>query len=298
MSGRRVLVTGATGFVGGHLTCRLLEDGWQVAALVLPSSDVHRLDERVRAYELDGETSTVMAHVAAVRPDVVIHLASLFIAEHSSDQVKPLVEGNVLFGAQLLEAMDAAGVDALVNTGTSWQHFEGAEYDPVCLYAATKQAFEAIAAFYVNARGLRMQTLHLFDTYGPDDPRPKLFHVLRAAAASGETLKMSPGEQAVDLVHVDDVVEAFLVATERAVQSPSGTSEVWAVSSGEQVSLRELVGRWQAAAGRNVSVEWGGREYRQREVMQPWRGASLPGWMPKWPLDAGLADMERHGVNP
>jgi nucleoside-diphosphate-sugar epimerase len=209
---RRILVTGATGFVGTHLTRRFADDGWDVSALVRPQSDVDRLDPRVTAYAPYGDTATLVSAIVDARPDVVIHLASLFIAEHAPDQVGPLVESNVLFGAQLLEAMDAAGVDALVNTGTSWQYFDGVDYDPVCLYAATKQAFEDIALFYVSARGLRMQTLRLYDTYGPDDPRPKLFHALRAAAETGVTLRMSPGEQIVDMLHVDDVVAALRIA--------------------------------------------------------------------------------------
>lgn len=288
---RRALVTGATGFVGSHLVARLVDRGWSVSALVLPTPDVARLDSRVRALELDGSTSRVIECVAESSPDVVFHLASLFIAEHVSEQVSPLVEANVLFGAQLLEGMHVNGCDALVNTGTSWQHLGDADYDPVCLYAATKQAFEDIAAFFVNAHGLRMQTLRLFDTYGPDDPRPKLFGLLRTAASEGRVLEMSPGEQQIALVHIDDVVGAFEIAAERTLSSAPGTSEAWAVS-GERMSLREVVARWEAASGRSVDVRWGGRQYRVREVMDPWHGRVLEGWSPAVGFDEGVAAME------
>ncbi len=297
MSAPRILVTGATGFVGTHLTRHLADAGWDVSALVLPLPDVERLDERVAPYELDGTTERVIAQVAQARPDVVVHLASLFVAEHTPQQVAPLVEANVLFGAQLLEAMSAAGVTALVNTGTSWQHFEDADYDPVCLYAATKQAFEDLAAYYVNARGLRMVTLRLFDTYGSNDPRPKLFNVLRSAAAEGRRIAMSPGRQQIDLVHVDDVAAAFEVAAARALDAPPATNEAWAVSAGERVSLRELVERWERASGVHVDIDWGGRPYRQREVMTLWSGPVLPGWNPRIALEEGLRSMEGEGTS-
>lgn len=289
---RRALVTGATGFVGAHLTRALADHGWDVSALVLPGPDRERLDPRVTALELDGTTERVIECLASARPDVVFHLASLFIAEHTAEQVAPLITSNVLFGAQVLEAMDLTGCDALVNTGTSWQHFGDAEYDPVCLYAATKQAFEDLARFYSNARGMRVQTVRLFDTYGPDDPRPKLFHALRTASAEGRTLEMSKGEQRIDLVYIDDIVSAFEVAAERALSSAEGTTEAWAISSGERLSLRDLVERWQAVTGRTLDVNWGGRPYRAREVMEPWTGPVLPDWQPRVRLDEGIAMME------
>lgn len=295
MMARRALVTGGTGFIGSRLIGRLLEEGWDVSALVLPGPQVCPLDHRVTSHELDGSTATVVRAVNDARPDAVFHLASLFLAEHRPDQVEPLISANVLFGTQLLEAMDAAGgTPTLINTGTSWQHYGGAAYDPVCLYAATKQAFEDIAAYYVNARGLRMVTLQLFDTYGPGDPRPKLFHALRTAATEGRVLEMSAGEQLIDLVHIDDVVEAFLIASARGARLRPGTSEVWAVSSPARLTLRELVERWRSITGLPLEVHWGGRPYRPREVMLPWCGPVLEDWVPKVGLDEGIALMESH----
>ena len=101
-----------------------------------------------------------------------------------------------------------------MNTGSYSQHYGGRAYSPVSLYAATKQAFQDILQFYCEVRGLRAVTLELPDTYGPDDKRPKLFSLLDRVARSGETLQMSPGEQLLDLLHVDDVVHGYEVAAD------------------------------------------------------------------------------------
>lgn len=69
--------------------------------------------------------------------------------------------------------------------------------------------------YYIEASGLRVITLKLFDTYGPDDPRPKLMNLIQRMAMDNQPLAMSPGEQQIDLVHVEDVVRAFMVASER-----------------------------------------------------------------------------------
>lgn len=291
---RVALLTGVSGFVGANLARHLMREGWEVHAAV---RDALRLENDLQAcgmkiHAIDGTTQGMIQLMQDVRPMVVFHLASLFIAEHKPEQVEPLITSNVLFGVQLLEGMKEAGVRYLVNTGTSWQHYENDAYNPVCLYAATKQAFEDIAKYYAEAAQLRVITLKLFDTYGPGDRRQKLFALLRKTADSGDVLTMSPGEQLIDLVHIDDVVAAFLMAAERLMSGQGEPLEAYAVSSGRPLKLRELVDAYSKATGLHPNVVWGGRTYRNREVMTPWnRGQPVPGWQPFVRLEDGLRSL-------
>jgi nucleoside-diphosphate-sugar epimerase len=291
-AGPRALVTGATGFVGGRLAGRLLAQGWSVHA-VRRASSVKPAPAGVQVHRHDGSTVQLAAIAAAVRPEVTFHLASLFLAQHGPEDVVPLVKANVEFGAQLLEAVTGAGCRRIVDAGTAWQHLAGANYDPVCLYAATKQAFADVLAYWVAARGLAATTLQLHDTYGPGDPRPKLIPSLLRAASEGRRLALSPGEQRLDLVHVDDAAEAFAVAGRRLLDGvlAAGRHEVYAVSSGQAVRLRDVVDLLREATGLPIEVEWGARPYRPREVMEPWRGPTLPGWSPRIMLRDGFAGL-------
>jgi len=288
----RALITGAAGFIGGVLARRLLADGWEVHVLLGRScrrAALAEFEARVAVHDHDGSMDGMLAILAAARPDVVFHLASLFLTDHQPGQVQDLVGSNLLFGVQLAEAMVATGQARLVNTGTSWQHFGTAGYRPVNLYAATKQAFEDLLAYYQDARGLSGITLKLFDTYGPGDPRPKLVQILLGAARNGRPLELSPGEQTLDLVHVDDVAAAFALAGSRLLAAPAPLREAYLVS-GDRLTVRELVARIEAAVGRPILAAWGGRPYRAREVMTPLEpsGPELPGWAPAQDLDAGL----------
>jgi nucleoside-diphosphate-sugar epimerase len=287
----RALITGATGYIGTKLSQRLLDEGWRVDVLVREKS--RPLAGKVTSHGYDGSTQSVLDAVAVAKPDVVFHLASLFIAEHRSDQVTDLINSNLLFATQLAEACARNGVKHFINTGTSWQHYRSDVYDPVCLYAATKQAFEDILDYYADAFSMRVITLKLFDTYGPDDLRPKLVNLLVKALESGEALGMSPGEQVLDLVHIDDVTRAFAVAAQQLLDGVLPQPHVrYAVSSGKSLSVRQLVARLEQVSGRAINVIFSARPYREREVMSPWQaGMPPPGWHAQIDTDAGFASM-------
>ncbi len=291
---QRALITGITGFIGGKLAQRLLGDGWQIHAIVRPQSDTASLAfaDAVTFHAVeDGADLTPV--LAAARPDVVFHLASLYLAEHRPDQVEALVRSNILFPALLAEAMAATGSTRLINTGTAWQRYEGAGYRPVNLYAATKQAAEDLLLYHADARDLSVITLRLFDTYGRGDKRRKLIQILIDAVQSGEPIAMSPGDQIVDMSHVDDVVEAFVVSADRLLTSEGKLNEVFHVS-GQRQSVKDLAAMVSTTLGRPLHADFGGRPYRTREVMRPHAPSEaerLPGWVPSHSIETSLPDL-------
>lgn len=287
----RVLVSGGTGFVGRHLSLRLANVGCTVHAITRQENLTKgEPDEAgVHWHLYDGTVSSLIDILQQTKPEIVVHLASLFLGQHTSQNLRNLIDSNVLFGTQLLEAMDNSGVRLLLNTGTSWQNYKNSRYSPVNLYAATKQAFEDIALYYCQARNISMITLRLFDTYGLDDSRDKLLPLLKRAARTGELLELSPGEQLIDLVYIDDVVDGFVCACQRLLEGSVRLHEVFALSSGKPISLQELTRLYVASTNKPLNVKWGARPYRNREVMVPWDvGNVLPGWRPKTELSCGL----------
>ena len=284
----KILVTGTTGFIGGHLVRRLLNDRHEIHALTRPETDQNPLESTIVHTHL-GSTQNMIEIMEAAKPDAVIHLASLFIGEHKSADVEALINSNVVLSTQLAEAMSVNEVRLLINVGTSWQHYADADYNPVNLYAATKQAFRSVLSFYLETSDLRVINLEVFDTFGPNDQREKLFNLLNRLRVTGETISMSPGNQFLDPIYIDDVCDAFLVALKRLQSGQVKRSETYSVRSDDPIQLKELVKIYEKVSNIKLNVEWGGRPYRAREVMHPWSGGvTLPGWSPKISIEEGV----------
>ncbi len=289
-----ILVTGGTGFVGLHLIKKLLQVDFRVHLITRINSNLkqfseHELD-RLNIHEFNGSYVCMDEIVKEVKPDVVIHLASLYITEHQSEDISALINSNIQLGTILVEAMAKNNCFKLINVGTSWQHYNNDSYNPVNLYAATKQAFEDILHYYTEAHSLKVITIKLFDTYGPGDNRRKLLTLLYDVAIGKKTLNMSKGEQYINLVYIDDVVDAFLCMIERINgQKELSSRESFVISSEEVIRLSDFVKLFEELVGLKVNVQFGAKEYRLREVMLPWNnGECVPGWSQKYNLIQGL----------
>ena len=282
---KRVVVTGATGFVGSHLVNALLEKGYEVFVICRLESDfssIKKIDED-HIFRYSGDIMQMVSFFKKIQPIGVFHLASKFIAEHKTEEVNTLINSNILFSTQLLEAMKEANVRNLINTGTSWQYYNNDDYNPVCLYAATKQAFETIIEYYIQAEDFKVITLVLFDTYGENDTRPKLMNLLKKVATEGTSLEMSPGEQQLSLVHIADVCRAFIETQQL------NKHKHYAVSSDEIYSLKEIVQIFEQQTNKKLNITFGKRPYRKREVMKVWdKGEKLPNWNAKVLLAEGI----------
>lgn len=285
----RTIVSGITGHLGSELARQLIAAGVEVHGLTRGNASLHS-SSNVQLHHIDGSTPSVITAVEEAQPEVVFHLAGLARRSHQSADVSPFVDTNILFGAQLLEAARLCHCPHIITAGTYLQQFNGDEGGAMNLYAATKQAFEVLMQYYVDAFDMSAVRLTLCDIYSERDTRHKLMTDIATAWAGNSPLTLLNGDAALDLLHSEDAARAFLqvaaLLESHSIQ-PRGVVR-YSVSSGQEVTVPELISAFERIAGRKLTVHSPTSPRLSRD-MAPWRGTQVPGWAPRISLEEGIA---------
>jgi nucleoside-diphosphate-sugar epimerase len=294
-TGKRVLVTGTTGFIGHHLVHRLAGLEAQVYAGTPPGDELDvgfgpsRLPPRPLAFDV-RDSKAVQRAVDEATPEIVFSLAAVGVTNPAVDPMLALLvnTGGVV---NLLEALRGSSVRRVLLVGTSHEYGarEGIEgLDPFNAYAASKVAAWAFGRMYWRAWGLPVVSVRLFQVYGPGQASESLIPATIRAALSGDDFAMTPGDQERDFVYVRDVVDGML-ATAKAAGIEGASLDL---GTGAGRAIRHVVERiWQLtnAKGR---IQLGALSYRPGEAMHlvadADRTARLTGWRATTPLDEGL----------
>ncbi|WP_274230532.1 NAD-dependent epimerase/dehydratase family protein [Actinomycetospora straminea] len=288
LRGRRVLVTGATGFVGRHLCRRLRRLGAEVHALsrdpgphvaTLPGVTWHRGDL--------ADEEDVAAIVGRVRPAAVFHLASLVQGDRESALALPMLEANTRAAVAVMTAANDVPGCRVVLTG-SIEEPRGDE-PPVSPYAAAKSAATGYARLFHAQWELPVTVLRLAMVYGPDQPDTrKLVPYVCSCLLDGTTPALSSGTRPIDWVHVDDVCDALV----RAATTPDAAGQVLDIGSGQTSTVAEVVRTLADLAGHDGPLGFGEGEDRRLDlahVADPGPAAATLGWRATTTLRDGLA---------
>jgi len=290
---KTVLITGATSFIGFALCSHMIDLGCDVHVVVRPSTDLSRfntLKVKPIIHQDQGTMDCFRNALAACNPDVVYHLATRYLREHTADDIGPMIESNILFGTRLLEAMCEAKVANLIYAGTYAQHYGDDEVMALNLNAATKEAFRTIVDYYVDAKGIFASQLTLFDVYGPGDWRFRLVNAICESQKTGAHLALPTEDFPLDLIYVDDAVSAFVQAGQQILATPESiSSKEFAVSSGKHFRLSEIIDIFEKVEGTKVIRDWGKFPIPERAPRRLWTGDPVPGWQPEVSLEEGIS---------
>ncbi len=305
-SGRRVLITGADGFIGSHLTERMLAEGARVSVLVRPRSvtgtveftlrnlgHVHDRLQAIVATDVAGPDA--VDRVCELDPAVIFHLAADAYVERSFGHPQEVLRTNLGGTMTVLQAARRrSSIERVVITSSSEVYgpaqsrriAESHPLEPTSPYAASKVAADRMAIAYHRTYGTPVAVIRPFNTYGPRhvyDVIPKFV----ARALRGEPLEVyGTGAQTRDFTFVDDMVEAFV----RMGEDPAAIGRVVNFGSGVDTSIEELAKLVLEVAGSDAPVVH--RRGRKAEVDRLCCDHSLAtelfGWRPRIDLREGL----------
>jgi len=290
----KILITGGNGYIGSKLIRSLIDENYSISIILRKNSKLDSLKDiidRIGIYIYDS-LEDIIYILSLVKPDLVIHLASYFVGQHSILDIKKLIHSNIEYGTYILEGMAQSNIKNFINTSTYWLHYNNEDYNPVNLYASTKKAFLDILKYYHELYEINVVNLELSDVYGEDDPRPKLINILKNAIESNTELLLSPGEQFIDLVYIDDVINAYIIATKEILNLNNDIAQFknYAVTSGEPISVIDLVYKIKRLLNLNCeNIKVGLKPYRKREIFTKIQAIkTIEGWKPRIKLETGL----------
>ncbi len=272
---KKVLVTGANGFIGSHLIRKLIEEHYEVGILKRGKSDLRRIEDVLKkliVFEADlQDTKEVFDAFNDFKPEAVCHLATYYAVDHQPHEVSEIIKTNVLGTINLLEASRAIQTKAFINTSTLFVYKESKQklketndLEPFNLYALSKCSAEEACSFYAQKYGLNIMTFRLFPPYGPEDHKRRLIPYVIQSFLDEKAPKMTLGTQEWDFVYVGDIVNAYMKAL--SLSPILNGHEIFNIGTGQVVTIRKVVERIKEILDSKLNPLWGAISSRKNEV--------------------------------
>jgi len=302
LAGRRVLVTGAGGFIGSHVTRALLSAGAEVYAM---SASVSSLLP-VRLADIAADIRIVEANVAdrsamdamarSVKPELIAHLAAFTHVGKSFRRVDENITTNIHGTVNLLLALDGQ-YERFVYTGTSEIYGdiptpfrEDAQVNPVSPYSVSKYSGERYCRMFHQAYDWPIVCLRPFNAYGPWQTPDRIIPEIVLTALRRGRLRTTEGQQTREFNYVTDLADGFVAA----LGAPGVDGEVINLGCGEDIAIRDLTRKVLELMGNPIEPEIGALAQRPTEIWSMYsdntKARELLGWAPSHSLDEGLAE--------
>jgi len=299
-SGEKILITGASGFVGSHMSRRLVRDGYKVHALIRPSSLIERIRDiapQLNFHRADlRDADSVKKIIESVKPRGIFHLAASTLASGRTAPLEELVPSNILGTINLINAVQKIDYDFFIHTGSFTEY--GLKLDPLresdrCeppeIYSITKLASTLFAKEAGRGGKKPIVTLRLFTPYGPWIQPGRLVGEIISKALAGEDIVLTRPEVTRDFIFVEDIISLYLEAAKRAREYGG---EIFNLGSGRKTSIGELVDLILRRTGSQSALRWG--EFRQVSYdSDTWQADmnktfSSFHWRPLYTLEKGI----------
>lgn len=284
----RILVTGATGFLGNALTNALIADDHKLAAIVRPTSDTTQLSKKsdlLALYSVQHRRDIYKA-IENFRPQAVFHTACAY--GRNGENPVEMHETNVTFGLDILQALSDTEIAAyMINVGTVLE-------STVNMYALTKNHFSEAGKMIAaqSNHGLKFINLKLQHMYGPGDSKTKFFtYVLHSCQSNQPKIDLTDGTQNRDFVYIRDVVLACLHIL--TVRTQIGVAEDLDIGTGNAPELRAVVKLIHSLTHSSTELRFGAIPMRDGEMSLCKADISRMlelGWQPQYDLVKGLQE--------
>ena len=297
----RILVTGASGFIGSNLTRNLIKTEDQVNILVRKKSNLWRINDVISECNVHTvdllDFEEIRNIISKVKPEIVYHCASFGVYQNQKD-ISKMTQTNVVGTSNLLMALrENSELERLVNLGSVFEYGSKSnsikETDPTQpfdSYSVTKVSQTKLVEEYSSQKKLPAVTLRIFTPYGIFEEPGRLISDLMVATVKKKPLKIRSRKSKRDFVYIDDVTSALIKASKK----PGIEGEIFNIGSGSATSVEDLVNLVCKVTDTNLEVSWPDENQKESDEMNANGFADIQkakkiDWKPEVSLKDGLS---------
>ncbi|MCD4663971.1 MAG: NAD(P)-dependent oxidoreductase, partial [Bacteroidales bacterium] len=210
----KIIITGATGYLGSNLVPKLLKNGHELFEITIEpeKSKVLFGNKTKQFYYLQEKHNELILDINKFQPDVCIHLASFLTADDDFETLHKLLNANIKFTCNVLDALKSSGLKIFINTGSFAEYYKGdGQLVPAYLYTATKSASRVFVDYYSKTYDFNYIIVVPYTIYGGKDTQKKIIDIIYDSLNSETPLELTPGNQVLDFIHLDDVTDFYLL---------------------------------------------------------------------------------------
>jgi len=268
---RKILLTGATGFIGSALIENLSQNN--EIYVILRKKKKIKISNKINKIFFSNY-SELDKKIKKIKVDIIIHCATHYIKSHKTDDLEKLSNSNILLGNILLDNIINMKVKKFINFTTVWENYDGKKNNFFNLYSVYKKAFSHLINYYDEIlKNVKFYNLTISDTFGEQDKRKKIINILKINYKKNLITKIVSKNLFLNLLNVEDIINAVKI-----ILNDKSKPGSYLLKNNKNYSISEIINKINKDLSKKIKVIWLSKKVIKEKI---YKQPKLKNWYPK-----------------